>query len=113
MQLKMIEENAKGEYWLQADTTHLINFSQGVLLFPSSVCMCRIQIIFAEKCKIYLDAGINRLALGLNYSRHIECDSSMPGFDTFPEFVFNPKNNTWHIHSHGNFIIYPDRTEKL
>lgn len=112
MQLKMIEENPRGEYWLEEDTTHLINFKKGILLFPSSYKLCRIQIIFAETGKIYLDAGVNILAVGTSLSRYFACEPGMPGFDTFPEFVFNPKKNTWHATSRGNFIIYPDRVDR-
>ena len=112
MQLKLMNQECWGDYHLDPDTLHIINFKKGVLVFPNADRLCRIQILFTEPGKFHLNAGRNMLSLGNSVAQYFGCDPGVPGFDMMPDFIFNPQKKLWHVNSRANFIVFDDEPDR-
>lgn len=106
MHLKLIQPENWGDYYLDIDTLHLVNFKKGVFVFPKADRLCRVQLLFTEHGEFALNAGRYNFQLGNWVGQHCSLNTGVPGFDMMPDFIFNPQKEIWHINTRGNFIVY-------
>lgn len=106
MQLKLINQEQWGDYFLEIDTLHLVNFKKGVFSFPKVNRLCRVQLLFTEHGEYAFDAVSEEFQLGSTKARYCSIQTGVPGFDMMPDFIFNPQKGIWHINTRGNFIFY-------
>ncbi len=108
MNLVTIYEDGFHEYQLTPEAINLVVFSKGILYLPKMKNLCQLKIIFMSPGNFLINSGNLKIELGNMIGSTIAFEIGKGGFDTQPNFLFNPETQKWYMISQGMAIFFDD-----